>query len=340
MPHSIFKRFTAVVLLLATLFSSACALTNEERSALFDEALANLRTPAQIGQETGAYTLHTGDSAYAPCVNPGIIPFDQQAEFSYPEIVGTFSSSDESIVTISEDGVMTGVTPGEATVTCSIPEGEFTYAVTVGDDELPEVIKNYLYVLNREFYSVKRNRLPKYNQYAKWYYGKRKEVGWCAVFTIYCANAAGTEPLTLKKVDYENPPMVQFLRQGQVGHHYDGFLDMDRFVSVPKPGYLVIYADMSNAYRTTHIASVTDVQDLGGGRYAITTVEGNMGSSVKSFCYLYDSNKPNHMVGIEKGRKLQNNMEELPKEYHTDPLVQYELHTDHWSVFGFCQTWK
>lgn len=340
MKRNAFHRAAVLLMALMLLASNALALSNEERSLLFDEALSALRTPAQIGQETGCYSLHTGDSAYAPCVNPGIIPYDQQDEFAYPEITGTFVSSDENIVTVSDQGVMTGVSEGEATVTCSIPEGEFTYTVTVSDDELPEVIKNYIYVLRNEFYSVKRARLPKYNKYAKWYYGKRKEVGWCAVFTIYCANAAGTEPLTLKKVDYDNPPMVQFLRQGQVGHHYDGFLDMNRFVSVPKPGYLVIYADMSNAYRTTHIASVVDVEDLGDGLYAITTIEGNMGSSVKSFAYLYDSNKPNHMVGIEKKRKLQNNMEELPAEYQTDPLVQYELHTDHWSVFGFCQTWE
>ena len=202
------------------------------------------------------------------------------------------------------------------------------------------MIKNYLYVLKREFYSVKRAKLPKYNQYAKWYYGRKKEVGWCAVFTIYCANAAGANPLTLKEIDYANPPMVQYVRQGQVGHQYDGFWDMGRFVSVPKPGYLVIYADMSNAYRTVHVGSVADVQDLGGGKYAVTTIEGNMSNTVKSYCFLYDSNKANNTVGKEKGLKLQNNMEELPAEYHTDPLVQYELHTDHWSVFGFCQTWE
>jgi hypothetical protein len=96
----------------------------------------------------------------------------------------------------------------------------------------------------------------------------------------------------------------------------------------------------NNAYRTTHVGSVTDVQDLGNGLYAVTTVEGNMSNSIKSYCFLYDSNKTNHMVGTEKGLKLQWNMEELPKDMHTDPLVQYELHTDHWSVFGFCQTWK
>ena len=341
MKSAFFSRLAALLLAMLLFASSALALTNEERSALFDEALANLRTPDQISNAAAVFGLHTGDSAYLPCVSPGIVPFDEQGENGLQPIKpGTFASSDENVVTVSPEGLMTGVAPGEAIVTGSTEDGDYFYQVTVGDDQLPQVIKNYIYVLQREFYSVKRSRLPKYNKYAKWYYGRRKEVGWCSVFTIYCANAAGTDPLTLKEIDYENPPMVQFIQQGQVGHQYDGFLDMGRFVSVPKPGYLVIYADMSNSYRTTHIASVTDVQDLGDGRYAVTTIEGNMSNSVKSYCYLYDSNKPNHRVGLEKGLRLQNNMEELPEEYRTDPLVQYELHTDHWSVFGFCQTWQ
>ena len=335
------KRIPALLLAMMMLVSSALALTNEERSALFDEALANLQTPDQVSAETGVIGLHTGDSAYVPCVSPGVIPWDEQGENGLqPTKGGTFSSSDESVVSVSETGLMTGVADGEAEITAETEDGTFTYRVTVGEDQLPQVIKNYIYVLNREFYTVKRSRLPKYNKYAKWYYGRKKEVGWCSVFTIYCANAAGTDPLTLKQADYDNPPMVQFFEQGQVGHQFDGFMDMGRFVSVPKPGYLVIYADMSNAYRTVHIGSVTDVQDLGGGLYAVTTVEGNMSNSVKSYCFQYDSTRPNNMVGTEKGLKLQNNMAELPAEMRTDPLVQYKLHTEHWSVFGFCQTWK
>ena len=341
MKPSLFSRLTAVLLSLLLLAPGALALSNEERSALFDQALAGLQTPDQVSNQSASFGLHTLDSAYVPCVSPGIVPFDEQGEGGLQPIKGgTFTSSDESVVSVSPTGLMTGIAPGEALVKAVTEDSEYFYQVTVGDDQLPQVIKNYIYVLNREFYSVKRTKLPKYNKYAKWYYGRKKEVGWCSVFTIYCANAAGTDPLTLKQVDYENTPMVQFLEQGQVGHQYDGFWDMGRFVDVPRPGYLVIYADMSNAYRTVHIGSVTDVQDLGGGRYAVTTVDGNMSNSVKSYCFLYDSNKPNHLVGQEKGLKLQNNMEELPAQYHTDPLVQYELHTDHWSVFGFCQTWK
>lgn len=339
MKANAFRRILFWLLALMMVLPS-CAMAADERDALFEEALNNLLTPAQQGEASGTYGLHTGDSAYAPCVNPGIIPYDEQAEYAYPEVSGTFTSSDESVVTISEDGVMTGVAPGEATVTCELADGTHTYLVTVGDDQLPETIKNYVYVLNREFYSVKRAKLPKYNQYAKWYYGRKKEVGWCSVFTIYCANASGNLPLGEKEVDTENPSMVQFFREGQVGNQYDGFWSLDRFVAVPKPGYLVIYADMSNAYRTVHIGSVADVQDMGDGVYAVTTVEGNMSNTVKSYCYLYDSKKANNLIGTEDRNKLQYNMSELPAEQQTDPLVQYTLHTDHWSVFGFGQTWE
>jgi len=336
---SLMRRLT-LVLMAALLLIPSFAAADSETDALFDRALANLYTPAELGDLTGMYSLHTGDSAYVPCVNPGIIPYDEQETFVYPEVSGTFTSSDESIVTVSADGIMTGIAPGEATVECLLPEGEFTYNVTVGDDLLPETVKNYVYVLNREFYSVKRAKLPKYNQYAKWYYGRKKEVGWCAVFTIYCANASGNLPVGEKEVDTETPPMVQYFREGQVGNQYDSFSSINRFVDVPKPGYLVIYADMSNAYRTVHIGSVTNVKDMGDGLYAVTTVEGNMSNSVKSYCYLYDSNKTNHMIGTEDRNRLQYNMAELPEDQQTDPLVQYELHTDHWSVFGFCQTWE
>lgn len=340
MTHCISRRAAALLLVL-TLFLPALAMADERTDALFAQALDALLSPDQLSEETGLFGLHTGDSAYVPCVSPGVVPYDQQPEGGLqPTMSGTFLSSDESVVTVSDTGLMTGVSEGKADVSCTTANGTFTYHVTVGVDQLPQLIKNYIYVLQREFYSVHRARLPKYNQYAKWYYGKRKEVGWCAVFTAYCANAAGAQPLELRDLDkLETPPDILFVRQGEVGHQYDGFSERGRFVDIPKPGYLVIYADMAKSYRTTHIASITDVQELGGGLYAITTVEGNMSNSVKSYSYIYDSTKANNRITNQNRNELQYNMSELPESERTDPLVQYELHTDHWTVFGFCQTW-
>lgn len=334
------KRTFAAALALMIGLTALPAMAATDLTPLFEAARQELLTPAQEGVASGAYALHTGDSAYLPYISPGVIPYDQQEETPAPAFKGEVRSMDESVVTVSPEGVMTAVAPGETTVVYSAPDGDKTLAVTVADDALPEAVKNYIYVLRREFYEVQRAKLPKYNQYAKWYYGRRKEVGWCSVFTIFCANAAGTQPIDEDEIDAANPPMVQYLREGQVGNQYDGFMSMGRFVGAPKPGYLVIYADMSNEYRTVHIASVTDVEDRGDGIYAVTTIEGNMSNSVKRYCYLYDSNIDNHLVGVEKGLRLRNNMSVLPPEEQTDPLTQYALHTDHWSVFGFCQTWE
>ncbi|MEG1891549.1 MAG: Ig-like domain-containing protein [Clostridia bacterium] len=330
----------ALMLLVALTSLSPSAFAEEDRAALFDAARAALLTPAQEGMQSGLYFLHTGDSAYVPDVAPEITPYDERETTVYPAVAGNFSSDNQSVVTVSQNGLMEGVAPGTANVTYTAVDGEHVYAVTVGDEYLPEAAKNYVYIAKREFFEVKRARLPKYNKYAKWYYGKKKEVGWCSVFTIYCANAAGTNPLKEKELNLQDPPMVQYMREGQVGNQYDGFLAMNRFVGVPKPGYLVIYADMSNGYKVTHIGSVVAVEDRGNGLYAVTTVEGNMSNSVKSYRYLYNSNADNHLVGTQKGLKLQNNMDVLPADEQTDPLAQYELHTDHWSVFGFCQTWE
>ena len=79
-----------------------------------------------------------------------------------------------------------------------------------------------------------------------------------------------------------------------MGNQYDGFSRLGRFVGVPRPGYLVIYANMKNAYLYTHVGIVTDVVDLNDGLYQITTVEGNMSSTVKCYTYVYDSNLSNH----------------------------------------------
>ena len=71
------RRFAALFLALMLLASSAMAITNEERDALFDQALAGLLTPDQMADETGMFGMHPGDTAYAPCVSPGIVPFDE-----------------------------------------------------------------------------------------------------------------------------------------------------------------------------------------------------------------------------------------------------------------------
>ena len=88
------KRITRLVALLLALccLLPAAALADEETEQLFAQRLAELKTPAQLGAESGEYQLRTGNSAYFPHVSPGVIPFDQMAETPLPAPEGTFSS--------------------------------------------------------------------------------------------------------------------------------------------------------------------------------------------------------------------------------------------------------
>jgi hypothetical protein len=321
------------------LLAPAPAAAAQDTDALFSAALSALRTPKAEALATGALTLRLGETAYVPTVAPEITPFDQLPA-DLPPVSGTFDTSDPAVVAVDASGLMTAVAEGSATVTHRAPQGDTAFAVAVSATAMPERIKALVYVAKREYLSVHRARLPKYNQYAKWYYGKKKEVGWCSVFTIWCANASGTDPVQEETLSAVPEGGVALFREGQVGNQYDGFFKLNRFTGVPKPGYLVIYGDLANGYRTTHIGIVVDAVDAGGGLYRVTTVEGNMSNTVKSYTYLYDSAKANHTVGVEKGKKLQRNMAEVPKAEQTDPLTQYTLHTDHWCVFGFGATWQ
>lgn len=335
------RRASAALMAACLLCLASSALGGkEELNAQFEAAAAALKSPVETALESGEYALHPGESAYVPSVAPAITPFDQTENTAFPSVNGAFTSSDESVVSVDEKGVMTAISEGTATVTYHGAQGEAAFAVTVREEAPTELAKNMAYVARREYLLTKRARLPKYNQYAKWYYGKKNEVGWCSVFGIWCANAAGANPIKEKDAAEVADDQTLYLREGQVGNQYDGFFALDRFSGIPRQGYMVIYADMSNAYRTTHIGVVVDVEDKGDGVFQVTTVEGNMSNSVKSYCYRYDSKLDNHLVGTQKGLKLQWNMAELPTEEQTDPLLQYELHTDHWAVFGFCQTWK
>jgi hypothetical protein len=326
---------------LTVLYTSAFA-AGEDINALFAEAAATLQQPAQVGLESGAYALHPGEKAYVPAVAPLITAFDQAETTEYPPVQGSFSSTDEAVVTVDEQGVMTAVADGMAVIDYETAEGLISCIVTVSEDAPTEIAKNMAYVAQLEYYQTHKARLPKYNKYAKWYYGRRNEVGWCAVFAIWCANAAGTNPIDETAAAEIPDSETLYLREGQVGNQYDGYFKLGRFGPIPRVGYMVAYADMSNGYRTTHIGIVVKAEDLGDGVYKVTTVEGNMSNSIKSYCYLYDSKLPNHLVGAdpEVKLKLQWNMSEVEEAEQTNPLLQYELHTDHWSVFGFGESWK
>ena len=302
-----------------------------EREDEFERQLSQLKSPKELMMENGFAKVRVGDEFILPYANKEIIPTDERETFSFNKKL-KINNSNPEVVSVNEFGLVKALNIGVSRIQIEENNKTTDFVVEVGTDNAPLSIQNLVYIGKREFLSNQMHRLPKYNQYAKWYYKKKKEVGWCSVFASYCVNAAGLNTFKYNtiNIDSVNKDYVFGLLEGQVGHQWDGYSSVNRFVDIPKPGYFVIYGNTKNAYKFTHIGLVVDVVNKGDGIYKITTVEGNMSNTVKCYSYLYDS----------KIKHPKKNISELPKSEQTNQLIQYKEHTGYWSVFGFCATWE
>ena len=122
--------------------------------------------------------------------------------------------------------------------------------------------------------------------------------------------------------------------EGRVGNVYYAFdqqgrwQQADKMEAIPKPGYIIIYGvRASTPY--THVGIVETVKELGVGRYELTTVEGNINSSIKRMNYIYDATP----------EKKYYNMSEIPEGEITRENCQYTVHKKDWYITGFGNTW-
>ncbi len=138
---------------------------------------------------------------------------------------------------------------------------------------------------------------------------------------------------TYKKLKPTESGEPHGVREAAVPKLDTGFSNMGRITNIPRPGYLVLYGRRESkslaAYAFVHVGLITDVVDRGDGTYLIYTVEGNLSSRIKRFCYLYDANAP-----------ANRNMADAPQDAQTDPATyQYTPQQNTWYVKEFCMTW-
>lgn len=212
-------------------------------------------------------------------------------------------------------------------------EGELeTYDLTF-PEEMPLAARNFVLTARVEFEKNNWEKLPKNNEYTHWYYQDEREIGWCSVFQLYCAYHSGMQLIRYKQGVQVAPEACISAMEGRVGNVYLAFEEQGRWLSgtegaVPKPGYLVIYGvRASTPY--THIAIVESVTPLGDDVYELTTIEGNLNSSVRRINYRYDATPKRDYY----------NMSVVPEAEITRENCQYTLQKDTWYVTGFCATW-
>lgn len=201
-------------------------------------------------------------------------------------------------------------------------------------EDMPLQARNFVLLARAQFEQHPFEKLPKANDYTRWYYRDKREIGWCSVFQIWCAYHSGLQLIKYKQDVEVGENDVISAMEGRVGNIYYAFkaherwMQADEMEAVPKPGYLVIYG-VRGSTPYTHVAIVESVAELGDGVYELTTIEGNLNSTIKRLNYRYDATP----------KRKYYNMSVVPEEEITRENCQYTLQKNDWYVTGFCKTW-
>ena len=175
----------------------------------------------------------------------------------------------------------------------------------------------------------KFSRLGKYNKYSYWQCGSGSgcDIGWCGAFLGYVYDNAGI-PMDVPAESVPHEGGVPYaVRAAGVGKIYTGFSNMERLSMIPRPGYFVVYGQQKG-YAYKHIGLVVDADELEDGTWLIKTIEGNMSSTIRRYCYLFDS-----------GEQIKN-LKPCPDEYVRDDAgINAYQHVSNWNITAFCQTW-
>ena len=184
----------------------------------------------------------------------------------------------------------------------------------------PESIQKVLDIAYTEWETLAGKTLKRTNKYTEWR-GKGVSFGWCAGYVTWCMIEAGIEMYEKEHfLETDNDTEEGFypaegvihVKEAGVGNLLQGYQRMNRTTMVPQPGFILVYGCSYN--RTIHVGLVYDVIDLGGGKYRITTLEGNMSNRVKMYIRDYDMN-----VEIDTNNRKSTNLSEIPEADRTLP---------------------
>lgn len=208
-----------------------------------------------------------------------------------------------------------------ATTTATPPPLEISRSVLTP----PEEIQNVLNIAYNEWSTLSGKTLSQCNKYTEWR-GKGVSFGWCGGFVTWCMIEAGIPMAELQKIEEAPVEGVYHVKEASVGKLLRGYQRMGRSTNVPQPGFLLVYGVNKSANKTVHIGLVYDVEDLGDGKYRLTTLEGNMSNRVKMYIHDYDMNAE------EKGL----NLSVVPQEERTmeaSTYMDYKIPTSQGKVF-------
>lgn len=247
---------------------------------------------------------------------------------------GVWSSEHPDVAAVSENGVVTAVKEGYTLVLLKNQKETVLVRVEVqvGHKPVPEEIEKVIETAISDWETADGKPLPKYNQYTQWYNPAAKNgFGWCGAFVGFQYELAGIEMNPEYRAS-KAPPLSDgslfAVRQASQTKLFEGFQNRNRLSSLPRPGYYIIYGKRgSTPY--THVGLITRVEEMGEGVFLLETVEGNLGSRIKRFSYLYDS----------QAKKKDRNIQSVPEDMQTQPDVFNYTYVKDFYINVFGQTW-
>ncbi len=155
-------------------------------------------------------------------------------------------------------------------------------------DEVPEEIQRVLDIAWQEYEAAQGKTFSNLNKYTEWR-GRGVKFKWCGGYVTWCFIEAGIPMAELEQIPEGEVEGVHHVKEASVGKLLRGYQKMYRSTRIPQKGFLVVYGAQSYN-RTVHVGLVYDVEELGEGRYRITTLEGNMSNTIRMYVHDYDMN--------------------------------------------------
>ena len=188
----------------------------------------------------------------------------------------------------------------------------------------PAQIQTMLDIAYAEWEALDGKKLPNVNKFTEWR-GKGYKFEWCAGYVTWCMMEAGIAMEELADIkakgdenDIWHADGVYHCKEASPGKLLRAYQIMERTTMVPQRGFIVIYGCSFN--KVIHAAIVYDVEDLGNGKYRLTTLEGNIKDSIRMYVRDYDMN-----AEVNTNRLKSTNLTEVPEAERTVEGADYTI---------------
>ena len=194
--------------------------------------------------------------------------------------------------------------------------------------EPPAEIQRALDLAYADWQEVNGKNLGDKNKYTEWRNSYKWE--WCAGFVTWALLEAGIPMEELADIrakedenDHWHTNGLYHVKEGSPGKLVRGYQVMERTTMMPQKGFIVIYGCSYN--KVIHAALVYDVEDLGNGKYRLTTLEGNIKNSIRMYIRDYDMN-----AQVNTNKTKSTNLTEVPEDERVLPessILDYSIMT-------------